>query len=121
MENNEGTEADDEGEDEVEDEFEGLDLEHNEDNKVDDGDANEVEDVNNDAFEGLEMVDHEGNLSSQHGLYHDSISRTYLQELFGNFPSSTDGMSEVQDDQSIGEYEIYEQYGNDDYSEDDDY
>lgn len=52
---------------------------------------------------------------------HDSISRTYLQELFGNFPSGAARTDEAQDDQSVGEYQIYEQYSDEYYSEDDDY
>lgn len=52
---------------------------------------------------------------------HDNVSRDYLQELFGNFPSNTAGMDEVQDDQSLGEYQIYDQYNDDSYSEDEDY
>ncbi|CAH9120865.1 unnamed protein product [Cuscuta epithymum] len=96
------------------------DMENNEGNEDADGDEGEVEEDSKHEFEVHDMVEPEGNISSQHGLYNDSISRTYLQELFGNFPC-TDGMPEVQDDQTDGEYQIYDQFGDEDYSEADDY
>lgn len=50
-----------------------------------------------------------------------------MQELFGNFPFSTAGVDtagvdeEVQDDQSLGEYQIYDEYNDGSGSEDEDY
>ncbi|MBA0583767.1 hypothetical protein Gorai_014611 [Gossypium raimondii] len=51
----------------------------------------------------------------------ENNSRTYLQELFGSFPSTGSGTDAIQAaDTSDGEYEIYEQFGDDNYSDDDD-
>ncbi|KAL6952882.1 hypothetical protein U1Q18_044076, partial [Sarracenia purpurea var. burkii] len=52
----------------------------------------------------------------------DNISKNYLQELFGSFPFgevSGDGLQNV--DNSDGEYEIYEQYSDDNDSDEDGY
>lgn len=47
----------------------------------------------------------------------ESNSRTYLQELFGSFPSTNVNGDKVQhDDISEEEYEIYEQDSDDSYS-----
>lgn len=114
-------EEEDEGEEQEEEDAD-QDMENNEDNEADDGEEDEAEDDNveedRDEYEALDMGGHEGNISSQQDLdtEHDSISRTYLQELFGNFPSGMD--EQVQDDQSVGEYQIY---SDDYYSEDDEY
>lgn len=73
-----------------------------------------------DAYESLDL---EGDVSLHDDPHtnHDNVSRDYLQELFGNFPSCTTGVDEVEDDQSIGEYQIFDQYNDDSYSEDEDY
>ncbi|GKV06168.1 hypothetical protein SLEP1_g18088 [Rubroshorea leprosula] len=48
-------------------------------------------------------------------------SRTYLQELFGSFPSSAAAINKIQDaETSDGEYQIYEQYSDGNFSDDDD-
>ncbi|KAG5569286.1 hypothetical protein H5410_059052 [Solanum commersonii] len=82
------------------------DLEDYEDEFDDDNVEEEM-----DAYESLDLVN----------TNHDNVSRDYLQELFGNFPSSTAETDEVQDDQTLGEYQIYDQYNGDSYSEDEDY
>ena len=50
----------------------------------------------------------------------DNISKNYLQELFGSFPFGEAGGHEVEDAED-GEYQIYEQYSDGNYSDDDDY
>lgn len=94
------------------------DLEDYEDEFDDDNVEEEM-----DAYESLDLAVQEGNVSLHDDPHtnHDNVSRDYLQELFGNFPSNTAGMDEVQDDQSLGEYQIYDQYNDDSYSEDEDY
>ncbi|XP_049403649.1 uncharacterized protein LOC125867261 isoform X1 [Solanum stenotomum] len=94
------------------------DLEDYEDEFDDDNVEEEM-----DAYESLDLAVQEGDVSLHDDPHtnHDNVSRDYLQELFGNFPSSTAGTDEVQDDQSLGEYQIYDQYNDDSYSEDEDY
>lgn len=91
------------------------DLEDYEDEFEDDNVEEEM-----DAYESLDL---EGDVSLHDDPHtnHDNVSRDYLQELFGNFPSCTTGVDDEQDDQSIGEYQIFDQYNDDSYSEDEDY
>ncbi|XP_075075870.1 uncharacterized protein LOC107812107 isoform X3 [Nicotiana tabacum] len=93
-------------------------LEDDEDDFEDDNVEDEM-----DACEPLDLVGQEGDVSIHDDPHtnHDNVSRDYLQELFGNFPFSTAGVDEVQDDQSLGEYQIYDQYVDGSYSEDEDY
>ncbi|XP_019247633.1 PREDICTED: general transcription factor 3C polypeptide 5-like isoform X1 [Nicotiana attenuata] len=93
-------------------------LEDDEDDFEDDNVEDEM-----DAYEPLDLVGQEGEVSIHDDPHtnHDNVSRDYLQELFGNFPFSTAGVDEVQDDQSLGEYQIYDQYIDGSYSEDEDY
>lgn len=49
----------------------------------------------------------------------ENISRAYLQDLFGSFPSAEAHGEEAQnEDGSDGEYQIYEQDSDNSYSED---
>lgn len=91
------------------------DLEDYEDEFEDDKVEEEM-----DAYESLDL---EGDVSLHDDPHtnHDNVSRDYLQELFGNFPFSTAGVDEEEDDQSLGEYQIYDQYNDGSYSEDEDY
>jgi general transcription factor 3C polypeptide 5 (transcription factor C subunit 1) len=53
---------------------------------------------------------------------HDNISRSYLQDLFGSFPFNGAGQDELGEaNDSDGEYQIYEQYSDGNYSDDDEY
>ena len=53
---------------------------------------------------------------------HEYMSRNYLQELFGSFPFNAAGDNEMPDANiSDGEYEIYEHYSDENYSNDDEY
>ena len=53
---------------------------------------------------------------------HENMSRNYLQELFGSFPFNAAGDNEMPDANiSDGEYEIYEHYSDENYSNDDEY
>ncbi|KAL6534758.1 hypothetical protein OROGR_013433 [Orobanche gracilis] len=53
---------------------------------------------------------------------HENISKDYLQNLFGSFPFGSTGGGEMQDnDPHDGGYEIYEQYSDGNYSDDEDY
>ncbi|XP_055800857.1 uncharacterized protein LOC129870211 isoform X2 [Solanum dulcamara] len=81
------------------------------------------DDIGEEEMDAYESLDLEGDVSLHDDPHtnHDNVSRDYLQELFGNFPSGTAGVDEVKDDQSIGEYQIYDQYNDDSYSEDEDY
>ncbi|OMO93552.1 Transcription factor IIIC, subunit 5 [Corchorus olitorius] len=48
----------------------------------------------------------------------ENNSRTYLQELFGSFPSAAVGADAIQDaDASDGEYQIYEHFSDNNYSD----
>ncbi|KAI7978876.1 hypothetical protein LOK49_Contig685G00001, partial [Camellia lanceoleosa] len=95
----------------------------------DDDDEDEEEEIDDDNVE--EEVDpyeagEDENFAPQPCSYmgNENISKNYLQELFGSFPSSEVGGGHgLQDaDNSDGEYQIYEQYGDGNYSnEDDDY
>jgi len=48
----------------------------------------------------------------------ENISRTYLQELFGSFPSTEHGFDPQNADGSDGEFQIYEQESEENYSDD---
>ena len=51
----------------------------------------------------------------------ENNSRTFLQELFGSFPSTVPDADAIQAaDTSDGEYKIYEQFSDKNYSDDDD-
>ncbi|TYH58043.1 hypothetical protein ES332_D08G129000v1 [Gossypium tomentosum] len=92
------------------------------DNKEDEVEAEDEEEL--DAYdETLNLGDEDDEISLQPDTYLDmkNNSRTYLQELFGSFPSTGSGTDAIQAaDTSDGEYEIYEQFGDDNYSDDDD-
>ncbi|XP_016447969.2 uncharacterized protein LOC107773035 isoform X1 [Nicotiana tabacum] len=109
---------------EVDEQAENYEIDELDDSE-DDEDEFEDDDVEDemDAYESLDLVGQEGDVSLHDDpqTNHDNVSRDYLQELFGNFPVSTAGVDEVQDDQSLGEYQIYDQYIDGSYSEDDDY
>ncbi|CAL5375246.1 unnamed protein product [Camellia sinensis] len=95
----------------------------------DDDDEDEEEEIDDDNVE--EEVDpyeacEDENFAPQPCSYmgNENISKNYLQELFGSFPSGeVGGGHRLQDaDNSDGEYQIYEQYSDGNYSnEDDDY
>ncbi|PHU07602.1 hypothetical protein BC332_24091 [Capsicum chinense] len=92
------------------------DLEDYEDEFEDDNVDEEI-----DAYEPLDLEE-DFSLHDDPHTNHDNVSRDYLQELFGNFPFSTAGVDEeVQDDQSLGEYQIYDEYNDGSGSEDEDY
>ncbi|KAL2507207.1 Transcription factor IIIC [Forsythia ovata] len=112
-----------------------LDNESKEPN--DDGEDEEDEDDENeddnlgeemDADEPFDLVSQERNFSLQPCTYaeNENVSRVYLQELFGSFPFGVDHPQEDADDVAdahlaAGEYQIYDQYSDDNHSEDDDY
>ncbi|KAK6126989.1 hypothetical protein DH2020_039269 [Rehmannia glutinosa] len=53
---------------------------------------------------------------------HENISKDYLQELFGSFPFGADGGNEMQNpDPYDGEFQIYEQFSDGNYSDNEDY
>lgn len=55
-------------------------------------------------------------------IEHENISKDYLQELFGSFPFGSAGGGETQDsDPYDGGYQIYEQYSDGNFSDDEDY
>ncbi|XVF12715.1 hypothetical protein REPUB_Repub08aG0143300 [Reevesia pubescens] len=87
------------------------------DNKEDD-DEEEL-----DVYETLNLGGADDEISLQPDTYLDmeNNSRTYLQELFGSFPSTVPGADEIQAADTIdGEYQIYEQFSDNNYSDDDD-
>ncbi|KAL2485332.1 Transcription factor IIIC [Abeliophyllum distichum] len=112
-----------------------LDNESKEPN--DDGEDEEDEDDENeddnlgeemDADEPFDLVSQERNFSLQPSTYaeNENVSRVYLQELFGSFPFGVDHQQEDADavadaHLTAGEYQIYDQYSDDNHSEDDDY
>ncbi|KAF8019194.1 hypothetical protein BT93_G0011 [Corymbia citriodora subsp. variegata] len=94
-----------------------------EENPVIDTDNDEEEEEIDDA--GEEDVDayavaEEGDISLQSFPYApmENISRTYLQELFGSFPSMEHGFDVQNADGSDGEFQIYEQESEENYSDD---
>ncbi|XP_010248067.1 PREDICTED: anaphase-promoting complex subunit 15-like, partial [Nelumbo nucifera] len=107
------------GKDEPDDDDDGDD-EDEDDEIEDEEDDEELED-----YELLHMAGEDGDFSLQSCYTNgENISKNYLQELFGSFPSAEAGRSKGQDaDISDGEYQIYEQDSgdNDDHFDDDDY
>ncbi|GLT92811.1 hypothetical protein SLE2022_106270 [Rubroshorea leprosula] len=100
---------------------EDKDMRKSIDDEEEEIEAEEEEEL--DAYETLNLAgeDNEGPL--QRGSYLDIEinSRTYLQELFGSFPSSAAAINKIQDaETSDGEYQIYEQYSDGNFSDDDD-
>ncbi|XP_031383481.1 general transcription factor 3C polypeptide 5-like isoform X2 [Punica granatum] len=102
-------------------------AEKNDVEDTDDGDEEEeIEDNDEEEVDAFDAVDpcsqafEEGD-NSLEPYYPDmeNISRTYLQDLFGSFPSAEGRADEVQnEDGSDGEYQIYEQDSEDNYSDD---
>ncbi|KAK4768969.1 hypothetical protein SAY86_027119 [Trapa natans] len=89
--------------------------EKNDGEDYDDGEEEEVEDED----EEEDTFDEEGDISLQQ--YYpdpDNISRTYLQDLFGSFPSAETRVDEANEDLSDGDYQIYEQDSDNSYSDD---
>ncbi|KAL3630319.1 hypothetical protein CASFOL_023303 [Castilleja foliolosa] len=77
------------------------------------------------ADEELDPVDQDkdrnSSLPDSYIIDHENISKDYLQDLFGSFPLGVTGGGEMQDaDPDEGGYQIYEQYSDDNYSDDDD-
>ncbi|KAI6701421.1 hypothetical protein NL676_015745 [Syzygium grande] len=94
-----------------------------EENPILDSDNDEEEEEIDDA--GEEEVDayvvaEEGDISLQSFPYApmENISRTYLQELFGSFPFTEHGFDAQNADGSDGEFQIYEQESEENYSDD---
>ncbi|XP_028068226.1 general transcription factor 3C polypeptide 5-like isoform X3 [Camellia sinensis] len=99
----------------------------------DDDDEDEEEEIDDDnveeevdPYEVFHLACEDENFAPQPCSYmgNENISKNYLQELFGSFPSGeVGGGHRLQDaDNSDGEYQIYEQYSDGNYSnEDDDY
>ncbi|KAJ4715492.1 general transcription factor 3C polypeptide 5-like [Melia azedarach] len=104
----------DNDEDGVEVDEDGIEVDEEEDRmEADDGEEE------SDADEAQDLVADDDEISLQSNSYLDleSNSRTYLQELFGSFPSTNVNGDKVQhDDISEEEYEIYEQDSDDSYS-----
>ncbi|KAL3820567.1 hypothetical protein ACJIZ3_006480 [Penstemon smallii] len=87
----------------------------------DEEDDNREEDM--DADETSDLVDGVTNFPLPPGSYtnHENVSKDYLQELFGSFPYRAGGGDEMQAaDPLDGGYEIFEQFSDDNYSDDDD-
>ncbi|KAL7134463.1 hypothetical protein ABFS83_11G028700 [Erythranthe nasuta] len=76
-----------------------------------------------DADEAFDLVDQDWDFPPPDSYTNqESISKGYLQELFGSFPFGGGGGGEVQDvDPDDGEFQIYEQNSDDNYSDDEDY
>ncbi|KAI5671320.1 hypothetical protein M9H77_11684 [Catharanthus roseus] len=111
VEENQEKEPNDEGDDQEE-----------EDEEDDNKDDNIEENL--DAYEALDLDRQGGDFSIQEPSYTDqeNISRTYLQDLFGSFRfngAEQDELREAND--SDGEYQIYEQYSDGNYSDDNEY
>lgn len=100
------------------------DDEANEDKELNDDEEDELDDENIeeelDAYGTFDLGDEDGNFSPQSHSYTDcdNISRNYLQDLFGSFPLSETGGPELQEN-SDGEFQIYDQYSDGNYSDDD--
>ncbi|KAK9288664.1 hypothetical protein L1049_017125 [Liquidambar formosana] len=103
------------------------DEDKEEPNDVADDEEDEIEiddDGELDAYEAFHLAGEDDEISPQPSSYIDgeNISRNYLQELFGTFPSTEAGVGKVQDaDTSDGEYQIFEHYSDGNYSNDEDY
>ncbi|GAB4825768.1 hypothetical protein Ancab_008643 [Ancistrocladus abbreviatus] len=90
-----------------------------EENDIEDEEGEEEMDVYYPSHLAVEEADY--SLQTDSYLEGENISRTYLQELFGSFPLAETGASHLHDVDSHGEYEIYEQDSDGNYSEDDYY
>ncbi|XP_021274491.1 general transcription factor 3C polypeptide 5-like isoform X2 [Herrania umbratica] len=90
------------------------------DNEEDEIDADDEEEL--DVYETLNLGGEDDEIPLQPDTYLDmeNNSRTYLQELFGSFPSVVGGDATQAADISDGEYQIYEQFSDNNYSDDDD-
>ncbi|EOY23640.1 Transcription factor IIIC, subunit 5, putative isoform 2 [Theobroma cacao] len=90
------------------------------DNEEDEIDADDDEEL--DVYETLNLGGEDDEIPLQPDTYLDmeNNSRTYLQELFGSFPSVVGGDAIQAADISDGEYQIYEQFSDNNYSDDDD-
>ncbi|XVF53338.1 hypothetical protein PTKIN_Ptkin05aG0091600 [Pterospermum kingtungense] len=91
------------------------------DNEEDEIEADDEEDLDVDETLNLGGEDDEIPLQPDTYIDMENNSRTYLQELFGSFPSTAPDADAIQTaDTSDGEYQIYEQFSDNDYSDDDD-
>ncbi|KAI3446704.1 hypothetical protein Pfo_003369 [Paulownia fortunei] len=103
------------------------DKETNDEVEYEEDEEDEMEDDNldedMDADEALDQVDQDRNFPvADSYIDHENISKDYLQELFGSFPFRAAGGDELQDaDPYDGGYQIYEQYSDGNYSDDEDY
>lgn len=101
-----------------------MSNDEDDDGVVDDDVEDDMEDENADedfdAYEGLDMAgDGTDFLPESSYANQDNISKNYLQELFGSFPYNG-GSNEFQDaENSDGEYQIYDQNSDENYSDDD--
>ncbi|KAL2227983.1 UNVERIFIED_CONTAM: General transcription factor 3C polypeptide 5 [Sesamum indicum] len=107
--------------------LESEDKETNDEVEYEEDEEDEMEDDNLgddvDADEALELVDGDRNFPLQDSyMDNENISKDYLQDLFGSFPFGAAGGDEMQDtDPQDDGYQIYEQYSDGDYSDDEDY
>lgn len=90
------------------------------DEEDDDDVEDEMEDEDFDVDEGIDLAGDGTNFLQEPSYTNeDNISKNYLQELFGSFPYNG-GNNEFQDgENSDGEYQIYDQYSDENYSDDD--
>ncbi|KAE8663266.1 Transcription factor IIIC, subunit 5, putative isoform 2 [Hibiscus syriacus] len=103
---------------------ENIERPKNSDNEEDEVEADDEEEL--DMYNTLNLGDEDDEddeISLQPDTYLDmeNNSRTYLQELFGSFPSAISGAADAIQaaDGSDGEYQIYEQFSDNNYSDDD--
>ncbi|KAL0345957.1 UNVERIFIED_CONTAM: hypothetical protein Sradi_4427000, partial [Sesamum radiatum] len=107
--------------------LESEDKETNDEVEYEEDEEDEIEDDNLgddvDADEALDLVDDDRNFPLQDSYTdNENISKDYLQDLFGSFPFGAAGGDEMQDtDLQDDGYQIYEQYSDGDYSDDEDY
>ncbi|KAJ9550196.1 hypothetical protein OSB04_014241 [Centaurea solstitialis] len=91
-------------------------MSNDEDDDAVDDDDDDVEDDMEDENANEDFDAYEG---TRYDANQDNISKNYLQELFGSFPYNG-GSSEFQDaENSDGEYQIYDQNSDQNYSDDD--
>lgn len=107
--------------DEVIIEEKGMSNDEEEDDEDDDDVEDDMEDEDFDADEGLDLVGDGTNFLQEPSYTNeDNISKSYLQDLFGSFPYNNGGGNEFQDgENSDGEYHIYDQDSDENYSDDD--
>ncbi|XP_021774749.1 general transcription factor 3C polypeptide 5-like isoform X2 [Chenopodium quinoa] len=91
------------------------DDDDDEDNEIEDEDGEEELDINDTVY--LDGDDADFTLQSDSYLGAENISRNYLQELFESFPS-TGASNQQLDGADVGEYQIYEQDSDGNYSDD---